>query len=153
MEATSEPIKQAGEIYFEAQMSSLEEMVTLRRENPEDDHELIINEWCLEVTSIRQAEQIEYFDEETQTEMVHLTGMDVIEGHKFLLTWGGPSAWIESHDNGETFTYSYCDWFESDAFSCPILGDNLDNVKTAFEIYFECLDPSQKVGSIVEAEY
>lgn len=142
-----------GREYFHAQMESLQEMVILRLENPEEDHDLIINEWCLSVEEIRQAEEITDYDEETNEEFTIFTGMDIIEGHKFQLTWGGPSAWITTKDNGQTFTYHYCDWFGSDAFSCPILGENLDNVNVAFEIYFDCMEDSQKVGSIVEEAF
>lgn len=128
-----------------AQMESLEEMVQLRREDTETDHELIINEWCLSVETLSEKELDTWFNEETQEVEEYETGEYITVGHKFLLTWGGPSAWITSKDNGATFEYGYCDWWGSDAFSCPILGDNLDNVKTAFEIYFDCLEESQKV--------
>lgn len=144
--ATTEP----GLEYFKSQMQSLQEMVILRLENPEEDHDLIINEWCLSAQAIRQGEEITDYDEETGEEFTIFTGMDIIEGHKFLLTWGGPEAWIISNDNGQTFTYHYCDWYGSDAFSCPILGENFENVNIAFEIYFECLEAHEKAGAVVE---
>ena len=142
---TISPTPEAGELYFEAQMSSLEEMVQLRIEDTETDHDLIINEWCLSVETLTEEEEITYFCEDAQEEVTYQTGEHITVGHKFLLTWGGPSAWITTKDNGQTYTYTYCDWFGSDWFTCPILGDNLDNVSSAFDLYFDCLEDSQRV--------
>ena len=134
-----------GPAYYKAVISSLEEAV--QEYNDGKTEELPINTNCLCVDLWVQNEKTTYYDEETGEEIEIFTGDEVVKGHKFVVTTGGPHAEFRTTDHGETWSFFYCDWFESDKFEMNIHFDK-DTVQEAFNLYFECGE-FQEVGSIV----
>jgi hypothetical protein len=134
MDGQPEPTKPAGELYLEAVLESLEEAVLEYRSG--DTEELPINTNCLCVDPMTEAIEFDLDD-----------GRTVI-GHKFVVTAGGPHAEFQTKDNGQTWTFFYCDWFGSDAYTYHFGSCNLLN--EAFGIYFECGVPAgQQIGAWV----
>ena len=93
---------------------------------------------------------IEYDEngEETGEEIEEETGEDQVIGHKFVVTTGGPHAEFYTKDNGETWSFYYCDWFGSDAFTYHFGKSGL--LDEALGIYFECgLEEGSQLGALI----
>ena len=133
--------KPAGELYYEAQMQTLEALYNECLENDDSDP----FEWLLCIDTMTEEETFTN-DEGEEIE----TGAEIITGHKFMLTFGGPSAWIQSTNDGRSFEYHYCDWFGSDYFSTGLTGKQEDEFNALFGGVFECHTEAEKVGSVIE---
>ena len=109
-----------GELYYQAQMQTLEEMYEEHMKNPDEANDPF--EWLLSIEPMTETQT--FYDEETGEDIE--TDMQIITGHKFLISWGGPSSWIQSTNNGRSFEYHYCDWFGSDYFKTGLTGKQED---------------------------
>ena len=145
MSDTDDTTKPAGELYYEAQMSSLEALYEESLENPDADP----FEWLLSIENITEPQKFTYEDEETGEEVTYEEG-EIITGHKFLISWGGPSSWIQSTNDGRSFEYVYCDWFGSDWFQTGLTGKQEDEFNALFGGVFECHTEAEKVGAVIE---
>ena len=151
MSDTDDTTKPAGELYLDAVLESLEEAVQEYRDGSTED--LPINTNCLCVDPMTEAIEVEeWYDDEgeemNEPIMVTLDDERRITGHKFVVTTGGPHAEFQTKDNGQTWTFFYCDWFGSDSYTYSFGSNNLLN--EAFGIWFECGVPEgQKVGAWV----
>jgi hypothetical protein len=139
MDGQPEPTKPAGELYLEAVLESLEEAVQEYRDGSTE--ELPINTQCLCVDPLTESIEVEewYDDEGEELEeplMITLDDEKKIIGHKFVVTTGGPHAEFQTKDNGETWTFFYCDWFGSEAYTYHFGKNRL--LEEAFGIWFEC---------------
>lgn len=144
MGAISEQEKPAGELYYEAQMSSLEELYEECRENPDRDP----FEWLLECVPLTEVDTYTDYDEETGEEVEHELETETVTGHKFLISWGGPESYLTTNNDGKTWIYHYNDWFGSDAFKRYLTGSQENMVNELFGVYFECLEDSDKLGAV-----
>ena len=145
MSDTDDTTKPAGELYYEAQMSSLEALYEESLENPDADP----FHWLLSIENITEPQKFTYEDEETGEEVTYEEG-EIITGHKFLISWGGPSSWIHSTNDGRCFEYVYCDWFGSDWFQTGLTGKQEDEFNALFGGVFECHTEAEKVGAVIE---
>jgi hypothetical protein len=144
MDGQPEPTKPAGELYYEAQMQTLENLFNECR-----DHDTDPFEWLLCIDTMTEPQVHHYEDEETGEELTYEDG-EIITGHKFMLTFGGPSAWIQSTNDGRTLEYHYCDWFGSDYFKTGLTGKQEEEFNALFGIVFECHTEAEKVGAVVQ---
>lgn len=142
MSDTDDTTKPAGELYYEAQMQTLEALYNECLENDDSDP----FEWLLCIEPMTEEET--FTNDEGEEIVLH--GSEIITGHKFLISWGGPSSWIQSTNNGRSFEYHYCDWFGSDYFSTGLTGKQEDEFNALFGVYFDCLQDTEKVGSVIE---
>lgn len=140
-EARSEPTKPEGQIYYEYEMESLEQLFNDCQKNPDLDP----FEWVLSITKMTEAEKL---TDENGEEFE--TGAEIITGHKFLISWGGPESWIYSTNNGRSLKYFYCHWGGSDEWRTGLTGKQEDEFNALFGVYFECLEESEKVGAVIE---
>lgn len=147
MEAkTSEPTKPEGQIYYECEMESLERLFNDCKKNPDLDP----FEWVLSISKLTESETFTLYNEETGEEEEVETGREIITGHKFLISWGGPESWIYSTNNGRSLNYFYCHWGGSDEWRTGLTGKQEDEFNALFGFYFECLEESEKVGAVIE---
>ncbi len=144
------PTTPAGETYLDAVLESVQEAV---QEEQRGGDELAINTVCLCVDLMTEAATFDHWlldenDEETgEVEEVE-TGEEEVIGHKFVVTTGGPHAEFQTKDNGETWSFFYCDWFGSDAFTYHFGRSVL--LEEAFGIYFECgLEEGSQLGALI----
>ena len=147
------PTTPAGELYLDAVLESLQAAVD---EYHRGGEELPINTNCLCVDLMTEPATFEHWvldenDEETGEVEEQETGEEVVIGHKFVVTTGGPHAEFQTKDNGETWSFFYCDWFGSDAYTYHFgrsrSGFVLDD---AFGIYFECgLEEGSQLGAFI----
>ena len=145
MSDTDDTTRPAGELYYEAQMQTLETLFNECQVNPDVDP----FEWLLCIDTMTEPMVHHYEDEETGEQLTYEEG-EVITGHKFQLTFGGPSAWIQSTNDGRTLSYHYCDWFGSDYFETGLTGKQEDEFNALFGVVFECHTEAEKVGAVVE---
>ena len=143
------PTTPAGETYLDAVLESVQEAV---QEEQRGGDELAINTVCLCVDLMTEPVEVEewYDDEGDMMEEPLMITLDEekITGHKFVVTTGGPHAEFYTKDEGRTWSFYYCDWFGSDAFTyhfgrCVLLEE-------AFGIYFECgLEEGSQLGALI----
>ena len=140
-----QPSQPENERYYDAQMESLKELFEEHQENPDLDPW----EWILCVDPMTEAVTFTEYDEETGEETEHETGEEIITGHIFRLTWGGPEASIIcKNDEGKHLHYEYCNWHGSDFLRRYLTGEQEDQFMALFGVYFECLEESKKVGAV-----
>ena len=133
-------------------MSSLEEIVQEYRENPDSSNPF---EWVLEIVILKEhPKRLEEYDDEgeplDEPYEVELDWVEQVVGHEFLISWGGPESRLTTKNHGKSWTYSYCDWFGSDAWSTGLTGAQVDLMEQAFGIFFDLLQDSEKVGAWIE---
>ncbi len=140
MDGQPEPTKPAGELYLDAVLESLEEAVQEYRDGTTE--ELPINTDCLCVDDMTAPIHYDGNGEKWSTPIV-------IVGHKFVVTTGGPHAEFQTKDNGQTWTFFYCDWFGSEPYTFHFGASNL--LEEAFGIWFECGVPEgREIGAWLE---
>lgn len=147
--------KPEGELYFDMVLSSLEEAVQQYRDGSTE--ELPINTNCLCVDPMTEAIEVEeWYDDEgemlDEPLMITLDDERRITGHKFVVTTGGPHAEFQTKDNGQTWSFYYCEWFGSDSYTYHIGGSGwvADLLGEAFGLWFECGVPEgQELGAWV----
>jgi hypothetical protein len=144
------PTTPAGETYLDAVLESLQECVD---EYHRGGEELPINTECLCVDLMTEPATFDDWlldenDEETgEVEEVE-TGEEVVIGHKFVVTTGGPHAEFYTKDEGRTWSFFYCDWFGSDAYTYHFGSSRL--LDDAFGIWFECgVDEGFQLGALI----
>tara|TARA_R110000772_G_scaffold156421_2_gene267550 strand:- start:177 stop:644 length:468 start_codon:yes stop_codon:yes gene_type:complete len=145
------PTTPAGEIYLDAVLESLQEAVD---EYNAGGEELPINTNCLCVDFMTEPDLFEHWvldenDEETGEVQMQETGNDLVTGHKFVVTTGGPHAEFQTKDGGRTWSFFYCDWFGSDAFTYHF-GTTSNLLDEAFGLWFECgLEEGSQLGALI----